>query len=203
MKLLELTTLVLTGFISCAEFGSYAFVHPALRRLPLAERITVEKGLLKTFGRVMPVGMTLCVVLAITTAVDSGGVGPLSWAVAAAFAVAVVSTVVVNVPINRATDRLDEAPGGHAGRPCEGPVAGHATQALPAARGPTWSPRTTPASTRQGTERRTTGRRPTSLGVAATMELCPSPPRPPPPWERCRRTVRASTSSPRTTASSR
>lgn len=78
-----------------------------LRRLPLAQRITVEKGLLKTFGRVMPVGMTLCVVLAITTAVDSGGVGPLSWAAAAAFAAAVVSTVVVNVPINRATDRLD------------------------------------------------------------------------------------------------
>lgn len=54
MHSLGFVTLSVTGFISCAEFGSYAFVHPVLRRLPLTERITVEQGLLKTFGRVMP-----------------------------------------------------------------------------------------------------------------------------------------------------
>jgi len=108
MNLLEFATLTVTGFIACAEFGSYAFVHPVLRRLPLVERITVEQGLLKTFGRVMPIGMPLCVVLAITAAVN-GGLGPsvLTWSAAAAFIVAVAFTVVVNVPINRATGLWD------------------------------------------------------------------------------------------------
>ena len=41
------------------------FVHPVLRRLPPTPHLQVERGLLRTFGRVMPVGMTLCVVLAI------------------------------------------------------------------------------------------------------------------------------------------
>jgi hypothetical protein len=109
VNLLTLATLLVTGFISCAEFGSYAFVHPVLRRLPATERITVEQGLLATFGRVMPIGMTLCVVLAIAVAADGSAPAPLSWAAAAAFAVAVASTVVVNVPINAATGRWDAA----------------------------------------------------------------------------------------------
>jgi hypothetical protein len=104
---LEFITLSVTGFVSCAEFGSYAFVHPVLRRLPLTERITVEQGLLKTFGRVMPIGMTLCVVLGITTAVHGGTTTPLAWSAAAAFALALAFTIVVNVPINLATGRWD------------------------------------------------------------------------------------------------
>jgi len=107
MNLLALATLVITGFVSGAEFGSYAFVHPVLRRLPVTERITVEQGLLKTFGRVMPIGMTLCVVTVTATAVDAGGTAPLAWPAAAAFTAAVLFTVVVNVPINRATGRWD------------------------------------------------------------------------------------------------
>jgi hypothetical protein len=57
----------------------------------------------------MPVGMTLCVVLATSAVIDGGGPGWLSWPAAAAFAVAVVSTVAVNVPINIATGRWDPA----------------------------------------------------------------------------------------------
>lgn len=63
MNVLEFATLVITGFVACAEFGSYAFVHPVLRRLHPPAHLQVEQGLLRTFGRVMPVGMTLCVVL--------------------------------------------------------------------------------------------------------------------------------------------
>lgn len=107
MKPLELATLIITGFVACAEFGSYAFVHPVLRRLPLTERITVEQGLLKTFGRVMPIGMTLCVVAGIATAVNGGGTVALSWSAAVAFTAALVFTIVVNVPINIATGRWD------------------------------------------------------------------------------------------------
>jgi len=32
MDILEFITLVITGFTSCAEFGSYAFVHPVKYR---------------------------------------------------------------------------------------------------------------------------------------------------------------------------
>jgi len=106
VDLLTFLTLTVTGFVACAEFGSYAFVHPVLRRLPPPERIAVEQGLLKTFGRVMPIGMTLCVVLAITTA-GNDGAGRLSWSAAAAFVAALVFTVIVNVPINLATGRWD------------------------------------------------------------------------------------------------
>ena len=34
MDVLGFATLVLVGFTSCAEFGSYALVHPVIRRLP-------------------------------------------------------------------------------------------------------------------------------------------------------------------------
>ncbi len=73
MNVLEFATLVITGFVACAEFGSYAFVHPVIRRLPPTAHLQVEQGLLRTFGRVMPVGMTLCVVLAISSAVGADG----------------------------------------------------------------------------------------------------------------------------------
>src|SRR6266498_3433568 len=75
MDLLGLATLVVTGFTACAELGSYAFVHPVARRLPPRHHITVEQGLLRTFGRVMPGLMTLCLVLAIADASRSGGEG--------------------------------------------------------------------------------------------------------------------------------
>ena len=69
---LEFAALVVTGFTSCAEFGSYAFVHPVIRHLPPEHHVSVEKGLLRTFGRVMPVLMTLCVVLSLAYAIATG-----------------------------------------------------------------------------------------------------------------------------------
>ena len=70
MDILGFTALTITGFTSCAEFGSYAFVHPVIRRLPQEHHIRVEQGLLKTFGRVMPVLMPLCVILGVSYAVS-------------------------------------------------------------------------------------------------------------------------------------
>ncbi len=110
MDVLGFATLVITGFVACAEFGSYAFVHPVVRRLPPTAHLTVEQGLLRTFGRVMPVGMTLCVVLTITYAAAGSGAGgpPLwRWLAAGAFVLALASTIVFNVPINLATGRWD------------------------------------------------------------------------------------------------
>ncbi len=69
MNILGFMALVVTGFTACAEFGSYAFVHPVLRHLPREYHLQVEQGLLRTFGRVMPILMTLCVVLSVSYAV--------------------------------------------------------------------------------------------------------------------------------------
>ena len=111
MDLLAFMTLAITGFVSCAEFGSYAFVHPVIRRLPPEHHLRVEQGLLGTFGRLMPVGMSLCVILAISYALN-GTAAPTAvrdarWASASAFAAALVSTIIFNVPINLATGRWD------------------------------------------------------------------------------------------------
>src|SRR5260370_11837072 len=100
---LDFVTLALTGFIACAEFGSYAFVHPVTRNLPPTEHIHVEQGLLRTFGRVMPVGMTLCLVLSIAHASISGGHGgPAPWrcGAGAAFAGSSASTILFNLLLN-------------------------------------------------------------------------------------------------------
>lgn len=108
MNLFAFATLTVTGFVACAEFGSFAFVHPVIRKLPPTAHLQVEQGLLRTFGRVMPVGMTLCVVLAIGSATYAEGDSRLwSWSAAAAFIMALASTVVFNVPINLATGRWD------------------------------------------------------------------------------------------------
>ena len=65
----------------------------------------MEQGLLRTFGRVMPVGMPLCLALAIAGVVAEPT--PPAWAAAAALAVVVATTLAVNVPINLATGRWD------------------------------------------------------------------------------------------------
>src|SRR5262249_47300382 len=103
MDILEFITLVITGFTSCAEFGSYAFVHPVIRQLPPEHHIWVEQGLLKTFGRVMPVLMTLCVILSLSYAISLNSVRStariVGWASAGFFVAGLVSTIIFNVPI--------------------------------------------------------------------------------------------------------
>ena len=109
MDIREFITLVITGFTSCAEFGSYAFVHPVIRQLPPEHHIRVEQGLLKTFGRVMPVLMTLCVILSVSYAISLNSVEStartVGWASAGFFVASLVSTIIFNVPINLATGR--------------------------------------------------------------------------------------------------
>ncbi len=111
MDVLGFVALAVTGFASCAEFGSYAFVHPVLRGLPREHHVQVEKGLLKTFGRVMPILMTLCVILSISYAVQNqqfaGTARLIRWASAISFTIALVSTIIFNVPINAATGQWD------------------------------------------------------------------------------------------------
>jgi Domain of unknown function (DUF1772) len=111
MEILTFVTLFITGFTACAEFGSFAFVHPVIKHLPREQHLFVEKGLLKTFGRVMPVLMTLCVILSISYAINGNANGgivyKLNWATAISFALALISTILVNVGINSTTGKWD------------------------------------------------------------------------------------------------
>jgi uncharacterized membrane protein len=110
VDVLGFVVLLLTGFTAGAEFGSYAFVHPVVRRLPPARMIAFEQGLLLTFGRAFPVLMPLTGALLIVHAVWAGGEGGPSlwrWLAVAAWAIATVTTLAVNVPINTATGKWD------------------------------------------------------------------------------------------------
>jgi len=141
VNVLEFATLVITGFVACAEFGSYAFVHPVIRRLPPTAHLQVEQGLLRTFGRVMPVGMTLCVVLAISSASSGDGGSQLwRWLAVAAFVLALVSTVVFNVPINLATGKWDaESPHPTGNRPATGGSSSRASDPGSCSSASSWS----------------------------------------------------------------
>src|SRR5260370_41327633 len=111
MDILGFVAVVITGFTACAEFGSYAFVHPVIRALPTEQHVQVVQGLLKPFGRIMPVFMTLCVVVAIGYAIQMNGQPGLArsvrWAAAVAFTLTLISTILFNVPVNMATGRWD------------------------------------------------------------------------------------------------
>jgi hypothetical protein len=106
MDIVGFVALLVIGFTGCAEFGSYAFVHPVIRRLPPEHWIRVEQGLLRTFGRIMPVAMTLCVVVSIAYAV-ARPTAVLRIAAAVSCSAALVSTIVFNVPVNLATGKWD------------------------------------------------------------------------------------------------
>lgn len=106
MDALTLAAVLVTGFVGSAEFGSAALVHPVIRQLRTDDQLIMERGLLKTFGRVMPVGMTAATALAVIIAIDE----PNAWLVSAAISlsVALVVTIIGNVPINIRTGRITE-----------------------------------------------------------------------------------------------
>lgn len=109
MNWLLFAALVVTGFVACAEFGSYALVHPVIKRLPKREHLQVEQGLMKTFGRVMPPGMTAAPVLVLlyaSLALDDD-VSALSWISAVALFISLATTIAVNVGINLRTGGWD------------------------------------------------------------------------------------------------
>ncbi len=111
MNILEFFALVISGFTACAEFASYAFVHPVIRHLPEEHHVTVEKGFLKTFGRAMPLLMTSSILLTFFYAFNSTSSNVnlpiLRWGSAGSFVAALIFTLAFNVPINKATVKWD------------------------------------------------------------------------------------------------
>jgi uncharacterized membrane protein len=104
---IELLSLLLVGWIAGAELGSWCCVQPVVARLPYEHFVAAEQGMLRTFGRIMPVLMPLSGILVVALIIlsreDTRFV--LWFRVAAAFciSVTVVTTLLVNVPINTQT----------------------------------------------------------------------------------------------------
>ncbi len=106
---LEICSAVVIGWVAGAETGSWSSVQPLIGRLPYEQQISIEQGMLRTFGRIMPILMPLSAVLAVAQAIDSRGGhdGALWLRIIAAVCVgaATITTVIVNVPINVRTGR--------------------------------------------------------------------------------------------------
>lgn len=106
MDLLLLALLLVTGFIGCAEFASVSLVHPVIRRLPVPSQVLMESGLLRTYGRIMPIGMTAAAAL---SGLGAARFGNLAFTLAAiVLTIALVVTVAGNVPINLWQSRVTD-----------------------------------------------------------------------------------------------
>lgn len=107
MSYLELLTVFIVGWVAGAESGSWLCVHPVIAKLPPNEQIIFQKGLLKTFGRVMPVLMPLSLVLVISVYINnpdkSSLLSILQLTTSVLLSTAIATTVLFNVPVNIAT----------------------------------------------------------------------------------------------------
>ena len=99
---------LLGGWLVGAESASWALLQPVVARLDDTPQIRMQQGMLRTFGRVMPVLLPLTSVLIVLTAVVApAGTARLLWAIAAvAAAVLIAFTLTINVPINKRTPHL-------------------------------------------------------------------------------------------------
>ena len=104
---LEILSLVIVGSVAGAELGSWYCVQPVVSQLAYASYVAMEKGMLRTFGRAMPILMPLGAVLTgALTAVSGDERNVVLWlrfAATLCMAGAVVTTLFVIVPINSRT----------------------------------------------------------------------------------------------------
>ncbi len=111
LDFLGFITIIVAGFTACAEFASFALVHPVIRQLPQKYHIRFEQDSLKTYGRIMPIFMPVSVILTVLFALFSFELEGLElisrFSSAAMFIVATVITIRYNVPINKAIKKWD------------------------------------------------------------------------------------------------
>jgi hypothetical protein len=102
---LSTLVLLLSGWLAGAESASWALLQPVVARLDDTPQITMQQGMLRTFGRVMPILLPVTSALIVLTAVVApGGAARLLWVIAAiAAAVLIAFTLTINVPINKRT----------------------------------------------------------------------------------------------------
>ncbi|WP_394139902.1 anthrone oxygenase family protein [Cytobacillus oceanisediminis] len=111
MDFLGFITLIIAGFTACAEFASYALVHPVIRYLPQKQHIRFEQGSLKTYGLIMPIFMPASVILTLSFALFTKELGSIELAsrfsTAGMFILATIITIRYNVPINKEIKQWD------------------------------------------------------------------------------------------------
>ena len=111
MDFLGFITLIIAGFTACAEFTSYALVHPVIRQLPQKQHILFEQDSLKTYGLIMPIFMPVSVILTLSFALftkELGGIELISrFSSAGMFVLATIITIIYNVPINKEIQQWD------------------------------------------------------------------------------------------------
>jgi hypothetical protein len=104
-RVLSTLVLLLSGWLAGAESASWALLQPVVARLDDVPQIRMQQGMLRTFGRVMPILLPLTSVLIVATAVVAPAGAPrVLWVIAAAAAAVLIAfTLAVNVPINKRT----------------------------------------------------------------------------------------------------
>ena len=104
-RVLSTLVLLLSGWLAGAESASWALLQPVVARLEDTPQIRMQQGMLRTFGRVMPILLPVTSVLIVLTAlVAPAGAPRVLWVVAAvAAAVLIAFTLAVNVPVNKRT----------------------------------------------------------------------------------------------------
>ena len=104
-RVLSTLVVLLSGWLAGAESASWALLQPVVARLDDTPQIKMQQGMLRTFGRVMPVLLPLTSFLIVATAVVAPNGAPrVLWVVAAVAAVVLIAfTLTINVPINKRT----------------------------------------------------------------------------------------------------
>ncbi len=111
-ELLKISTLIVAGWLAGAESGSWSCVHPVIAKLDPDNQILFQKGLLKTFGRIMPVLMPLnfmlVILLASFTEDKTSMIFYLRLIAVILLATMIFTTVVFNVPVNIQTGKWND-----------------------------------------------------------------------------------------------
>ena len=105
LKIARFVNLLLAGLLTGNEFGTWAAVHPALGKLPVAERIRAEQEVTRRYAKIMPFWMSsviaLCLpVLALTRDLRRSATFFFTLASTVCFVAMLISTLLGNVPIN-------------------------------------------------------------------------------------------------------
>ena len=104
---LEILALVSVGWVSGAEIGSWFGIQSIVSRLPFEQQLNLEKSMLQSFGKIMPVLMPfsalVVILLAILSAADASHIFSLHVVAAVCIAITIGTTLIINVPINKRT----------------------------------------------------------------------------------------------------
>ncbi len=105
--ILEVLALLAIDWVSGAEIGSWFGIQPIVEKLPYDQQINLEQSMLQSFGKIMPVIMPFSavtvIILAITSRNDPGAVMWLRIIAAICIGITIVTTLTINVPINKLT----------------------------------------------------------------------------------------------------